>query len=132
MFLFFINIYMTFSYVLHLAEVPLFAKTLNRIDLQFSIMKPINQLHNSMHFLVLFNLNFWGYFSMQNFAVSCHHKISTPILCFILLTHDCIIINFKIAKYKCSYHDNKMQTFSPPCKKKNCCNDYCIYLHILS
>lgn len=81
-------------------------------------MKPINQLHNSMLFLVLFNLNFWGCFSMQNFAVSCHHKISTPILCFILLTHDCIIINFKIAKYKCSYHDIKMQTFSPPCKKK--------------
>lgn len=53
---------MTFSYVLHLAEVPLFAKTLNRIDLQFSIMKPINQLHNSMHFLVLFNLNFGGAF----------------------------------------------------------------------
>lgn len=133
MFLFFINIYnvMTFSYVLHLAEVPLFAKTLNRIDLQSSIMKPINQLHNSMHFLVLFNLNFWGCFSMQNFAVSCHHKISIPILCFIFVNTWLYNHQFQNCK-TCSYYDIKMQTFSPPCKKKTCCIDYCIYLHILS
>lgn len=42
------NICMTFSYVLHLAEVPLFAKTLNRIDLQFfnyETYKPATQLN---------------------------------------------------------------------------------------